>query len=225
LKQEALMSEFIVYSIPGSPYGRAVFAALEEKGAAYRLSPVALGTTRSEPHISRHPFGRIPAFEHDGFRLYETQAILRYLDRVLPGIALTPADAKAAARMDQVMNICDWYLFPGAGNVIGFQRVVAPRLLGLAPDEAAIAGAMPKAHIVFDELSRLLGSQAYFAGDSVSLADILVAPQLDFLAQTPEWTPLTAASPNLVAWLDRMNARASFQATTWERIAALAKAA
>jgi glutathione S-transferase len=225
LKQETIMSEFIVHSIPGSPYGRAVLATLVEKGANHRLAPVALGTWRSEPHILRHPFGRVPVLEHDGFMLYESQAILRYLDRVLPGPALTPADPKAAARMDQVMNVCDWYLFQGVNNVIGFQRIVCPRVMGLAPDEAAIADAMPKARIVFDELARLLGSKSFFAGEQVTLADILVAPQLDFLAATPEWEPLTAASANLVSWLHRMNARASFTATTWERVAELAKAA
>ena len=52
--------------------------------------------------------------EHNGFLLYETQAILRYLDRVLPTPALTPADPRRAARMDQVMNVTDWYLFQGS---------------------------------------------------------------------------------------------------------------
>jgi len=84
---------------------------------------------------------------------------------------------------------------------------------------------MPRAHVVFNELSRLLGSQGYFAGEAVSLADLHVAPQFDFLAATPEWAPLTAANPNIVAWLDRMRARPSFQATTWERLSELAKAA
>jgi glutathione S-transferase len=225
LKKEIMMSGFIVYSVPGSPYGRAVLATLVEKGASYRFVPVAPGTHRSEPHISRHPFGRVPALEHDGFMLYESQAILRYLDRVQPDPTLTPADPRAAARMDQLMNICDWYLFQGVNNVIGFQRIVKPRLMGLAPDEAAIAEAMPKAHVVFNELSRLLGSKDYLAAEQMTLADILVAPQLDFLAATPEWAPLTAACANLVSWLARMNARASFKATTWERVAELANAA
>jgi len=219
------MPPFIVHSIPGSPFGRAVLATLVEKGAAYRLSPVAPGTLAAEPHISRHPFARVPALEHGDFMLYESQAILRYLDRVLAAPCLTPVDPKAAARMDQIMNICDWYLFQGVGNVIGFHRVVGPRLLGLSADEAAIAAAMPKAHRVFAELSRLLGRQACFAGDAVSLADLLVAPQLDFLAQTPEWVPLTASTGNLVSWLDRMNERASLKQTTWERLAAGAAAA
>ncbi len=219
------MSEFIVYSVPGSPYGRSVLATLLEKGARFRLAPVAPGTARSEPHISRHPFGRVPVLEHDDFMLYETQAILRYLDRVLPRPALTPADPRAAARMDQVMNICDWYIFQGVGNVIAFHRIVGPRLMGLQPDEAAIAQAMPKAHVVFNELSRLLGHKPYFAADEVTLADLLVAPQLDFIAATPEWALLTADNANLVSWLDRMTVRPSFAATTWERVAELAKAA
>jgi glutathione S-transferase len=225
LTEEKTMSHFIVHSIPGSPFGRAVLATLEEKHAPYRFSPVAPGTLRAPEHLARHPFGRVPVVEHDGFSLYETQAILRYLDRALPTPALTPADAKAAARMDQVMNVSDWYLFQGVNSVIGFQRIVKPRVMGGAPDEAAIAAALPKAHLVFNELSRLLGSNAYLAGDAVTLADMMVAPNLDFLAETPEWQALTAAAPNLVSWLERMRARASLKATTWERVQEMAKAA
>src|SRR5215510_8831105 len=99
------MSQFIVHSIPGSPYGRSVLATLAEKGASHRLVPVVPGTLKIEPHTLRHPFGRVPVLEHDGFMLYETQAIVRYLDRVLPAPPLTPADPKAAARMDQAMNV------------------------------------------------------------------------------------------------------------------------
>jgi glutathione S-transferase len=50
--------------------------------------------------------------DHGDFRLYESQAILRYIDRVFAGTPLTPANPRAAARMDQAMNINDWYLFP-----------------------------------------------------------------------------------------------------------------
>jgi len=219
------MNDFVIHSIPGSPFGRAVLLALEEKGARYRLAPVAPGTMRTPEHLARHPFGRVPVMDHGDFRLYETQAILRYIDRVLPEPALTPADPRAAGRMDQLMNVNDWYLFQGAANVIGFQRVVGPRLMGLTADEAAISAAMPRAHAVFAELARLLGGDAFFVGDSISLADLILVPQLDFMSQTPEWSPLTANAQNLRSWLDRMNARPSMHATTWERVAALAKVA
>jgi glutathione S-transferase len=91
--------------------------------------------------------------------------------------------------------------------------------------EAAINAAMPQAHTVFTELARLLGEQPYFAGATVSLADLLIAPQLAFLTQTPEWSVLGAPHKNLVAWLARMEARPSFAATTWQRVSEMAQAA
>jgi glutathione S-transferase len=219
------MSEFTVHSIPGSPFGRSVLAMLEEKKASYRLAPVAPGSMKTPEYLKLHPFGRVPVLVHDGVKLYETQAILRYVDRVLPEPSLTPSDVKRAARMDQAMNINDWYLFHGVGNVIIFHRVIAPQLLGLAPDEEAIKAAMPKAHAVFDELANLLGEQPYFAGDTLSLADLLLAPAVDFFTVIPEWTALGAPHANLVAWMKRMQERPSLKATTWERVTELAKAA
>ncbi len=219
------MEEFVIHSIPGSPFGRAVLVALEEKGVHARLASVAPGTLRSPEHLARHPFGKVPVMEHGDFRLYECAAILRYLDRILPEPPLTPANPQSAARMDQLMNISDWYLFQGVSNVIAFQRIVGPRLMGLTPDENAIAAAMPKAHIVFDELARQLSDKPFFLGNSLTLADVLLAPQLDFLREAPEWEPLTANTVNLRLWLGRMNARASMAATTWERVAAMAQAA
>jgi len=71
----------------------------------------------------------------------------------------------------------------------------------------------------------LLGSKPFLTGDTVSLADLLVACHLDFMSPTPEWSQLTASTPNLVAWLQRMNARASFKATTWDRVVEMTKAA
>ena len=224
MSKQSSTPEFVVHSVPGSPFGRSVFATLEEKGAPYRLAPVAPGANRSEPHVLRHPFARVPVLEHAGYMLYETQAILRYLDRLLPAPSLTPVDPRAAGRMDQLMNINDWYLFQGVCNVIGFERVIKPRLLKQSADEANIANALSKGRTVVAELSRLLGGGPYLVGETLSLADLLIAPQLDFLALTPEWKGLSTDTPNLVAWLGRMNERASMKATTWDRIAQLAAA-
>lgn len=211
--------------IPGSPYGRSVLATLEEKGATWRLAPVAPGTFRAPPHIDRHPFGRVPVLDHGDFSLYETQAILRYLDRVLPALPLTPERPRDAALMDKVMGIVDWYLFQGVGNVIVFHRIVAPRLMGATPDEAAIAAAMPKARTVFAELAHILGDRQFIAGDALTLADLHVAPQMAMFALTPEWPELKDGHAALAAWLGRMEARPSFVATRWHRLSELARAA
>jgi glutathione S-transferase len=219
------VNEFVVHTIPGSPFARAVLVTLEEKHAPYRLAPIAPGAHRAPEHLQRHPFGRIPVLEHGSFRLYETQAIVRYIDRVVPQPPLTPSQPQAAARMDQLMNINDWYLFQGVANVIVFQRIIRPRLLGQPTDESAISEAMPRAQLVFDELARQLNEQPFFAGAALSLADVVLAPQLDFFRTLPEWAVLTAKHENLRAWLERMAARPSLVATTWERVAAMAQAA
>ena len=205
------MSEIIVYGIPGSPYVRLPLLACEEKGAPWRLEAMAFGTTKTPEHLARHPFGRIPAITHDGFELYETQAILRYIDRVFDGPALQPTDPQALARMDQVMNIIDWYVMPAITSKIGFNRVVKP-IFGMPVDEAAVAEAVEPAKVCIAALEDLLGAKPYFAGDQVSLADLTAVAHLDFLVETPEGGEIMAGSP-LLAWLDRMAERPSVQKT------------
>ena len=206
------MSDIVVYGVPGSPFVRAVQMGLEEKRVAYRMQPVAPQELKAEAYLKRHPFGRVPAFEHGDLKIYETQAILRYINDVFPEPPFVPADPRSAARMNQIIGINDWYFFPKAAAVIVFQRFVGPALLGLPTDEAAIAEAVPMARTCIAELDRLLGSQRFLAGDQMSIADLMLAPQIDFFAATPEGKALLEGT-NLKAWLARMNARASMIAT------------
>src|SRR5437868_14705668 len=180
------MSAMTVYGIPGSPFLRSVEIALKEKRIDYHLHVMSPGETKSEEHLKRHPFGRIPAFEHDGFALYETQAIIKYLDRIVPNPPLTPTDPRAFARMNQIIGIIEWYFFPKAAAPIAFQRIIGPKLLGLPTDEAPIAEALPVARTCFAELDRLLGNNTYLTGDEVTIADIMLGAQLDLLVETPE---------------------------------------
>jgi glutathione S-transferase len=216
------MSDIVVYGVPGSPFMRAVQMGLEEKKAAYRVQALGVGESKSEAYLRKHPFGRVPAFEHGNFGLYETQAILRYLDDILPEPPLQPRDPQQAARMNQIIGINDWYFFPKVAAVIVFQRIIGPVLLGIKTDEAAIEAAVPMGRTCIAELDRLLGGQQFLAGDDLSIADLVLAPQLDFLAETPEGKALLAGT-RIEAWLKRMNERPSMQAT--QRPDALRRAA
>jgi glutathione S-transferase len=217
------MSDFVIHGVPGSPFVRAVLIGLEEKGLGWRLQPVAPGASKGPEHLARHPFGRVPAVEHGDFRLYETQAILRYLERIQPQPALTPADPYKAARMDQIMGVNDWYLFAHIMGPIGFPRVVAPRI-GFPADGSKVAEAMPRAEVCIRELARLLGDQPFLAGEALSLADLMVAPQLSLLVECEEGRSLLAPHAELSAWLERLEARPSMIVTTWERVAEAAAA-
>jgi glutathione S-transferase len=207
-----IMSEFVLHGHPASPFLRSACLGFEEKGVPYRIARMEASDMRGEAHRQLHPFGRIPILQHGDYRLYETQAILRYTDALVAKPALQPTDPKAIGRMNQIIGINDWYLFPMVARVIVFHRVVAPLLLGVAPDEAAIAGAVPDARLCLRELNRLLGDQTFLAGEQLTLADLMLAPQLYYLAGTPEGGSIVKDTP-LLDWLERMNARPSMKAT------------
>ena len=217
------MSQIVIHGIPGSPYVRMPLLACEEKGAPYRLVAMEFGKTRTPEHLARQPFGRMPYMEHDGFWLYEAQAIIRYIDQVSDGPSLTPADPKAQARMNQVMNIIDWYVMPSISMGIGFNRMVKP-IFGMPVDEAAVAAAVPQAKVCVAALEDLLADKPYFAGDRLSLADLMAVSHLDLLPRSPEGGEIMAGSP-LLAWLDRMAERPSVAKTTMHRMMNLPEAA
>jgi len=206
------MKDFVVHGIPGSPFLRSVLVALEEKRAPYRVQALEPSSTRSEQYRRLHPFGRVPVIEHGAFVLYETQAILRYIDAVYPDPALQPHAPEALGRMNQIVGINDWYLFPQVARVIVFERIVAPVLFGKTPNEEAIAAALPDARLCLGELDRLLGDQEFLAGTDFSIADVLLAPQLHYLAATPEGESVMRGTA-LAAWLARVGERPSMKAT------------
>ena len=206
------MNEFVIHGHPASPFLRSVCLALEEKRAPYRIARLEVSEMRGEVHRNLHPFGRIPILEHGDYRLYETQAILRYIDAIIPKPSLQPTDPKAIGRMNQIIGINDWYLFPMVARIIVFHRVVGPLLLGTMPDESAIAAAVPDASLCLGELDRLIGDQSFLAGEQLTLADLMLAPQIYFLAATPEGG-LILKGTALLEWLRRMNSRPSMLAT------------
>jgi glutathione S-transferase len=213
------MTEFFVYGIPGSPYTRSALLGLHEKQTPYRLEvlPQGVRASHSEEHLQRHPFGRIPVLDHGDFRLYETQAILRYLDAVLPGPSLQPRDPRAAARMNQIVGIVDWYVFPYVSVGITAERFMSQLFWNRPPSEENVAKALPQARVCVRELARLKGSAEFLAGDSLSIADLMVAPQLLFFRGTPEGEQLLSGT-SLEDWLTRLRARPSFQATEVDRL-------
>jgi glutathione S-transferase len=206
------MARPIVYGPAGSTYVWSVRLALAEKGVAHDLVDVPFGEHRQEPHLSRHPFAKVPAFEHDGFDLYETQAILRYVDERFAATPLQPTDLHEFARMNQIIGIIDAYAWPAIASGIVFNRLAAPHL-GLPVDEAAVTASLPRARLCLAEFSRLMADHPYMAGERISLADLMAIPILAYLARTAEGETLLAEHAPLRAWINRMTERQSFQVT------------
>jgi len=206
------MARPIVYGPASSTYVWSTRLALAEKGVAHELVEIGLDEYREEPHLARHPFAKVPAFEHDGFALYETQAILRYIDEGFPVAPLQPTDLHQFARMSQIMGIVDAYIYPSIAGGILYNRILAPRL-GLPVDEAAVAASLPQARLCLAEIARLMGEQPFLVGERVSLADLMVIPLLYYFSRLPEGEAALAEQPSLRQWMRRLEERQSFQVT------------
>lgn len=203
-----------IYGAPYSVYVRIVRLALAEKAADYELVPIDIFAKEgsSADYLDRHPFARIPAFEHAGFCLYETGAITRYVDEAFQGPPLQPVDIKERARCNQLMSIADHYAYPQMVWGVYVERVSKPKR-GAATDERKLAAALPKARTCMKAISDLMADNLWLAGRQLSLADLYLAPMLDYFQMAPEGLEMVQQYPNLASWWVRIAARSSMTCT------------
>ena len=203
-----------LYGLERSVYTRIARLALEEKAIAYALNEVEIFGPQGVPpeHLGRHPFGRIPAFEHRGFWLYETSAIARYVDEAFVGPPLQPEDPKLRARMNQVIGVLDSYAYRPMVWGVFVERVRVPRTGG-TPNEAKIADALGASRRCLDALEAIVTCKPYLVAPTLTLADTHAYPILRYLALAPEGAALLAERPALGRWLEKIGARPSAQRT------------
>ena len=204
------MGKPIVYGADYSVYVRIVRLVLAEKGIDYTLVPVDVFAADGIPawYFEHHPFGRIPAFEHDGFRLFETSAITRYVDEAFDGPALQPRDLRGRARMNQIIGMLDAYAYRSM-----VWDVAVERLEKETPDEALIAGGLSQAGKALQTLASLKAPGPWLLGDQLTLADLHAAPIIGYFVNVAEGQTLLAAFPEIQALWDRIAARPSFAAS------------
>ena len=204
----------IVFGAAYSVYVRIVRMALEEKGVAYRLDEVDIFAPGGPPagYLKRHPFGRIPAFEHDGLRLFETAAICRYVDEAFPGPALTPAPIAMRALMAQTIGMLDSYAYRALVWDVYVELVAKPRDGGTT-DSDRVAGGLRTAETVAEVLAGQLTEHGFLAGDRITLADLHAWPMVDCVLLTEAGAALVKRHDRLAAWAAMMAARPASRTT------------
>ena len=183
-----------------SVYTRAAQMALVAKGVRFERAEFNPFDQDDLARLKRlHPFGRVPVLDHDGFRLWETQAILGYVDEAFYDLSLTPANARERARMRQVMGIVDSYLYWPLVRQVFSQRVFQP-LLGEVPDEDSIRDGLDKAGPVLDALEKIAEEGLVLVPGRLDQSGCLLWPMLDYFRMAPEGAGMLEARPGLARW-------------------------
>ena len=208
------MTEVTLYGAAYSAYVRMARLALEEKGVAYELVEVDVFAEGGPPaeHLARQPFGKIPAFDHAGFALYETAAITHYIDEAFEGPPLLPADARGRARANQIVGLLDAQAYRTCVWEVYVERVGVPEEGGTS-DEATVARGLKTAETCLTALEDLMGDGPLFLGADVSLADLHAYPIFHYFRLAPEGAAAFGRHPKLSTWWEAMSERPSVAAT------------
>jgi len=191
---------------PLSTYSRRVRIACLEKGIAIQLVELdmAKGAHRAPDYLSLNPYGRVPTLEDDGFVLYESTAILEYLEATRPAPPLVPADARGRALVAMHMKLCDIQLARQTGIII-FPKRFLPRERW---DDAAMAQAKKEIERHLAIVEQQLAGREWMVGGRYSLVEVCYAPFVEFFPLM-EITP----PPAVAAWTARMLGRPSARET------------
>lgn len=173
--------------------------------------------------MKRHPWGKVPVVTFpDGFTLYESRAICKYLATKY-SFPLLPAasDVQAVALFDQALSEEMLYFSEPAGK-IAFEKF-AKKFMGLPTDEAVISAALKSVESYFDAAERLLQDRHYMSGQDFTLVDIYHIPLVQRLFACG-YAGVVKDRRAVSAWWDRVIERPAIKELVAADAAAMAAA-
>jgi len=196
-----------------SPFVRKVRVTLAEKGLDYQHEPVN-PFAPPEGYREISPLGKIPAFKDGDRALCDSSVICAYLEKRYPTPALYPSDPYDYARALWIEEFMDGGLTPLAGPRIFAALALRPLITQKPPsaedEETARKTFEQDLPPLFDYLEKTLGSEEFFVGGRISIADISVASPLVNMRYAG-YAPTRSRWPKLRGFLDRMWQRPSFK--------------
>jgi glutathione S-transferase len=180
--------------------------ATEELGLKYERVNAGMehGVTKTPEYLKMNPNSLVPTIDDDGFVLWESHSIVRYLAAKHGMGRLCPADLRARADAERWM---DW--------AFTFQRAMRDVFWGLirTPPEKRDAKAIEEGRVASNKLAaevleRQLEKKAYMTGDAFTMGDIPIGCEVQRWMRVPIERPKL---PNVEAWFGRLCARAAYQ--------------
>jgi glutathione S-transferase len=192
-----------------SSYVRTVRMALAEKGLKYAYDPAAPHTP---PVDAINPFGRVPVFRDGDTELFETSAIVRYLDETFDGAPLVAPNTRLRAQMEQWVSVINCHGYDAMVRRYVLQYIF-PKGEGGAPDRKTIDAALPEIEHLLATLDKTYGKRNFLVGDAVTMADLFLTPIVFYLGMFPESKALLDKVPNVSRAHAAIAERESFKGT------------
>ncbi|KAJ7443704.1 glutathione S-transferase [Mycena latifolia] len=190
---------------------RRVATVLHELKVPFELIEVDLmgGEHKTPAYLAKQPFGQIPYIDDDGFILYETRAICRYIAAKYPATGLIPTEPKANAIFEQAACAELTNFDPTASKIV-METVLKPMFYKIPADKEVVDAQLAILDKKLDAYDVILGKHRYVAGETLTLADIFHMPYAPLLATGG--VGIMTKKPNVARWYNELTGRPSWLA-------------
>jgi glutathione S-transferase len=204
----------------GSPFAWRVLLMLEVKGLAYesKLLQFSKGENKAPAYLRLNPRGKVPTLKDGEFVLYESLAIMSYLDRKYPEPPLFGKTPEETGLIWRALAECESYLVPAGDKVV--RPIFFSRGLENIEEIQKAAQTLRHELKIIDER---LGNSQWLVGASISAADIGLFPLVQLLLRAASkdaaqplhlgLLPFAKEFPNAARWVQRIEALPNYQRT------------
>lgn len=197
-----------LYGHPASTCTRKVLMTLAETSTHHEFQNVDFmkGEHKAPDHVARQPFGQMPAIDDDGFMLYESRAIMRYIAQKANS-SLLPTELQARARVEQWVSVESFNFYGHSMKFVYEHAFKRPQ------GEAVMTAAAESLGKTLAVMATQLEQTPYIAGADFTVADIGFMPYIEYTIGSPAQA-LYEQHPAVMAWWKRISER-----PTWKKIA------
>ncbi|NOX69889.1 MAG: glutathione S-transferase family protein [Gammaproteobacteria bacterium] len=201
-----------LYWISGSPFAWRAMLVLEHKGIKYESQRLDASKEeqKTAEFLAINPRGKVPALRDKDTTIYESLAIMEYLERIKPEPNLFGSSASESAAVKQCICELDNYTLRALMGIV--QPVLFTDGTQALPD---MKDAIVESHREFQFMEDRLASSDYLASDRLTAADFAFVPALEYVLRAADkqqisedgfgFSPLGERYPNIAAWQGRMS--------------------
>ncbi|MGK3966980.1 glutathione S-transferase family protein [Sorangium sp. So ce118] len=200
------MTKLRLYSAKACPFAHRTRLVLQEKAIDFELTEVDL-QNKPPAFVGASLYGKVPAIEHEGHRIWESAIVNEYLEEVFPEPALLPREPGRRALARIWIDYANTRLVPAFAQLL---RAETPEQE--AEGHKALGDVL--AFIEREALARSSDRGPYWLGAEVSLVDLAFYPWFERLPAVGRLRgfSIPAEHTRLLSWLDAVQARDAVRA-------------